>query len=422
MSRTTASVGEDLESDRLELVLVQQLGGAPEDEGRRILVDAPLLVGRDNPLFAERYPRLSRKHAELTPERDRIKVHDLGSRHGTYVQNKRVERGAVAPGDLLDLGGVGFIVARAPRLFVPAPHARLPHASHAFDRVITAAQAARKSRQPVAIVGEPGTGKSALADEIVDGGASAVVFDRLDELDAGAQKDLLLSLREAEEKPNAPRVIAISCVAPAVLVKKHALLPAIGAHLEGWVVTVPPLRERPEDVLPIVRATLQGFAQGERWEISPKLLARLVTDRWTGNVRALLAEVERLYLSAEDEVLVDREAAQAQAWRASGLRRVASDASWIEAPDGTRAQLGPRRVLRAVLTALLESHQRGEPLITARDLARLAWPGERMLPRAAANRVHVAITTLRKLGFGPSIENTGDGYRFAEAAVEIVPV
>lgn len=67
MADTTESSDEEV-SLRFETVLVQQVGGAPEDEGRRILVDGRLLLGRDNPIFAERYPEVSRQHAEVVAE------------------------------------------------------------------------------------------------------------------------------------------------------------------------------------------------------------------------------------------------------------------------------------------------------------------------------------------------------------------
>jgi hypothetical protein len=39
-----------------------------------------------------------------------------------------------------------------------------------------------------------------------------------------------------------------------------------------------------------------------------------------------------------------------------------------------------------------------------------AWPGERMTAEAAANRMKVALSTLRKLGLRSLIQRTDDGY------------
>jgi hypothetical protein len=437
---STASIGGGEGAPaRLETVLIQQLGGVPSDEGRRILVQGSLLVGRDNPLFAEGYSTLSRRHAELVPERDRFRVTDLGSRHGTFVGGKRVERGVVAHGDLLEVGTVAFVVALAPPLFVPPKHPRLRFASYGFAVALEAVQLARKSRHPLVLVGEAGVGKSALADELAEEPAEGalrtwdlsagvgeaelagpLVVDRLDEAGDDAQRALLALLRRREKERTPTRMVVLSCATPKELAQKGRLLPQLLAHLDSWVVSVPALRDRPEDVLPIVRERLRELEPEEPWQIHPKLLARLVGEPWPGNVRALLAEIERLYLSATGAELADRPGPGAiSPWKAGSTRRVASDASWFAAPDGTRVELGARRVLRAVLRALVDAHRRGAPL-GSRDIARLAWPDERMLARAAANRVYVAVTSLRKLGFGASIENTGEGYRFAAGAVEIV--
>ena len=38
------------------------------------------------------------------------------------------------------------------------------------------------------------------------------------------------------------------------------------------------------------------------------------------------------------------------------------------------------------------------------------WPGERMLPAAARNRLHVTLTTLRKLGLRELLQANEGGY------------
>jgi DNA-binding SARP family transcriptional activator len=43
----------------------------------------------------------------------------------------------------------------------------------------------------------------------------------------------------------------------------------------------------------------------------------------------------------------------------------------------------------------------------------LGWPREKIQTDAAANRLRVAIATLRRLGLGELLETRGDGYRLA---------
>ena len=41
------------------------------------------------------------------------------------------------------------------------------------------------------------------------------------------------------------------------------------------------------------------------------------------------------------------------------------------------------------------------------------WPGERIMPSAAANRVYVAISGLRRAGLAEDLEHSAAGYRIA---------
>jgi len=49
-------------------------------------------------------------------------------------------------------------------------------------------------------------------------------------------------------------------------------------------------------------------------------------------------------------------------------------------------------------------------------LVEVGWPGERLLPKAGAARVYVALSTLRKLGLRDAIERSMKGFRLAESA------
>lgn len=53
---------------------------------------------------------VSRKHCRLILNGEAIKVEDLGSSNGTYVNGERVQQGEVTPGDTLQIGPVVFVL------------------------------------------------------------------------------------------------------------------------------------------------------------------------------------------------------------------------------------------------------------------------------------------------------------------------
>lgn len=53
---------------------------------------------------------VSRKHCRLVKEADTMRVEDLGSSNGTYVNNNRVQEAVLSPGDVVRVGPVQFVV------------------------------------------------------------------------------------------------------------------------------------------------------------------------------------------------------------------------------------------------------------------------------------------------------------------------
>lgn len=90
------------------------------------------------------------------------------------------------------------------------------------------------------------------------------------------------------------------------------------------------------------------------------------------------------------------------------------EGAWARLGNGERIVLGGAhgRVLAALAMA------RNEPVSTAR-LGAAGWPGEKMVPRAAANRVYVTVHKLRSLGLGEHIQRVDGGYRLE--GVTLVP-
>jgi tetratricopeptide (TPR) repeat protein len=127
-----------------------------------------------------------------------------------------------------------------------------------------------------------------------------------------------------------------------------------------------------------------------------------------------IAEAESLLQEAEAALVALGRAAEAapiseqlRALRAGGAGPapsedalvVAEGGAWFRAPRGERVGLERRRPLARIADRLAaERLERPGAALDSAALKDAAWPGEKLLATAAAHRVRVAISTLRKLG------------------------
>ena len=77
------------------------------------------------------------------------------------------------------------------------------------------------------------------------------------------------------------------------------------------VITVPPLRERAEDILPLAQAFAINMASELKWRLfpgfSPRVSSALLRNIWPGNVRELKNAIERsVYRSADPEKQISK--------------------------------------------------------------------------------------------------------------------
>lgn len=86
---------------------------------------------------------------------------------------------------------------------------------------------------------------------------------------------------------------------------------------------------------------------------------------------------------------------------------VARDFSWFSVDDGPRHDLVRREPVRRVLRALLSAG--GSP-VSVEELVRSAWPGEALVGSSGADRLYVALSTLRKLDLRAAIVRERGGY------------
>jgi predicted ATPase/Tfp pilus assembly protein PilF len=96
---------------------------------------------------------------------------------------------------------------------------------------------------------------------------------------------------------------------------------------------------------------------------------------------------------------------------ASSELLLAPEARWCRAPGGDWQDLRDRHAVRRLLVRLADQ-QRKEPGrgVSLADLQEAGWPGERILPQAASNRIYVAVNQLRKLGLKDWLKRSGEGY------------
>jgi two-component system response regulator HydG len=217
--------------------------------------------------------------------------------------------------------------------------------SPAMRTVLERAAPMARSDAPVVVLGETGTGKEVLARAIhasgprasrpfvvldcgampsdlmegelfghVRGAFSGAVGDRtglfeaasggtllLDEvadLPLGLQVKLLRVLQDGQVRRVGAtgsvgvnvRVIAATRRPLRQLVERGAFREDLYYRLRVFQVNVPPLRERPEDVLPLARDVLNGLSGGAQ-TFGPEAERALVDHRWPGNVRELVNAV-----------------------------------------------------------------------------------------------------------------------------------
>jgi hypothetical protein len=77
---------------------------------RHEIGDVAIVIGRDpncDLFFVNQ--KLSRRHARVEPGRDGVKLVDLGSRNGIWVNEQKVDEHLLAPGDAIRLGGLRIV-------------------------------------------------------------------------------------------------------------------------------------------------------------------------------------------------------------------------------------------------------------------------------------------------------------------------
>ena len=320
-----------------------------DEEVRRIpIAGAPVVLGSGLNRGRTR-PRqtVSAKHCEIVVVGRGSPSAISLPKNGTYVGGARVKEAWGSEGTTIAIGQTTLVCVACDdedddELADPLPG--VAGSSKAMRRI--AAQVRRLARlsSPVLVAGETGVGKelvaralhtegprasepfvamnvAALPRELVESelfghergaftgavtrrvGAfteaegGTLFLDEIGELPIDAQPKLLRALDGYEvRRVGAPgsgrranaRVVVATHVALQDSVGRGIFRRDLFHRLEVFIVDVPPLRERPGDVLPIARLLLAQLENeiGRR-ELTPAAIAQLATHDWPGNVREL---------------------------------------------------------------------------------------------------------------------------------------
>lgn len=321
-----------------------------------ILLDGPLVLGREgDTTFAD--ARLSRRHAEVARADAGWVLRDLGSHNGTYRRGRRVDEARLVDGDWIRLGET-VVVFRDGSLPPPCPIPGLVGRSAVMEAVRASIRRVAPHPAPILLHGESGSGKGqaaraihelsgregglvkvnastipeSLAESALFGhrqgaftGASqdargffaaadrgTLFLDEVVDLTPAVQAKLLHAVEEGEVIPvgdTRPRTVDVRIVcatntplAPAI--EQGDFRGDLYMRLAGVVLTLPPLRDRPEDVLDL----LATFWNGELPRLRVSLVEHLLAHAWPYNVRELQQTVAELQIAATDGEALDERA------------------------------------------------------------------------------------------------------------------
>jgi DNA-binding NtrC family response regulator len=282
---------------------------------------------------------ISRNHTAFNVSREGVIVEDQNSLNGTTVNGRVVEKQVLVGGDRITIGPIRLLLHRAlpksPVHDMPA----IVGVSSAMRLVIESVTHVAPHDTTVTILGESGAGKELVAQAIhersgrrgkmlrvncggipdtllyselfghekgsfsgadssrkglVETAAGGTLFlDEIGDASPQFQTALLRFLQEGEVRPLGSNRVKI--VDTRVVVATHTDLEKrvhqgrfredLLARINGWVIEVPPLRERKEDIIHLLRH-FSAMEDGPQ-RFSAELIDAMLAYHWPRNVREL---------------------------------------------------------------------------------------------------------------------------------------
>jgi len=152
--------------------------------------------------------------------------------------------------------------------------------------------------------------------EQADGGT--LFIDEIGDFELGLQAKLLRVLETFtvtpvgghEDRKVSVRVLAATSRDVTRMVEQGTFREDLYYRLNVVSITLPPLRDRPDDIALLVEHFLKEIAEKKHTaikRISPEVMRRFQTYRWPGNVRDLRNALESMMVLAEGELLTERD-------------------------------------------------------------------------------------------------------------------
>ena len=324
-----------------------------------------VLLGRESGVnLVINHPSVSRQHARLRLEPGGLLVTDLGSANGTRVAGKPLSRDVpapVRPSDAIEIGDIVLVIQRghAPHAGPQAPRLPCLGQSPAMREVAQLVDRIARGTISALVVGETGAGKEVVAEvihrssprsrrpflrlncaavaasllesewfgyergafsgattskpgllETADGGT--VLLDEVGEMPWDIQAKLLRVIEErAILRVGGLRTRRIDVRFIAATNRDLEAACAGGTfrrdlyfRLNGVTISVPPLRERREEITPLASAFIAEMSHAAGRSavpvLEPDAQAWLEAYSWPGNVRELRNVVERAVLLVDE--------------------------------------------------------------------------------------------------------------------------
>jgi len=380
------------------------------DRGKRFALDpaqpTPILVGQGPACGIRLSDReVSRRHVKIDASGRKVRVTDLGSTNGTFIDGVPIVEAYLAPDAVVRIGATALQVTSGPA----APSASSSSSATSFGRTFGASPEMRRlyplcerlaaSGAPVIVEGEAGTGKEVLAESLHEmgaragapfvvfdcaatpagraeeelfGGASKGVFeqahqgtlllDEIGELDVGVQSKLFRALERAEVTRAGARVPVDVRVIVATRrdldheTESGRFREDLLQHLAVARVELPPLRRRRGDIEFLARHMGRELGADEQ-TLTAEQLVRWQDYTWPGNVRELRQAITRLVTLGDLASLAQGDAAAGGAGDTSGIARFVEQALARDFPL-TRARQSMIEIFdRLYIEKILKKHK-----------------------------------------------------------------